>query len=67
MTEANSIPHLYLKEEVDLTDLADMRELLKKEKNITFMTLLIKSFSLALTKFPIINSTYDSSNPFEYT
>lgn len=59
MTEANSIPHLYLKEEVDLTDLADMRELLKKEKSITFMTLLIKSFSLALTKFPILNSTYD--------
>lgn len=61
MTEANSIPHLYLKEEVDLTELAEMREQLKKEKNITYMTLLIKSFSLALTKYPILNSTYDPS------
>jgi 2-oxoisovalerate dehydrogenase E2 component (dihydrolipoyl transacylase) len=26
MTEANTIPHLYLKEEVDLTELAEMRE-----------------------------------------
>ncbi|CAD8086584.1 unnamed protein product [Paramecium sonneborni] len=67
MTEANSIPHLYLKEEVDLTELAQMREQLKKEKNITFMTLLIKSFSLALTKYPILNSTYDSTRQFEYT
>ncbi|CAK76981.1 unnamed protein product (macronuclear) [Paramecium tetraurelia] len=67
MTEANSIPHLYLKEEVDLTELAQMREQLKKEKNITFMTLLIKSFSLALTKYPILNSTYDPTKQFEYT
>ncbi|CAK71772.1 unnamed protein product (macronuclear) [Paramecium tetraurelia] len=67
MTEANSIPHLYLKEEVDLTELAQMREQLKKEKNITFMTLLIKSFSLALAKYPILNSTYDPTKQFEYT
>lgn len=67
MTEANSIPHLYLKDEVDITELADLRELIKKEKPITYMSLLIKSFSLALLKFPIINSTYDVTKPFEYT
>lgn len=67
MTEANTIPHLYLKEEVDLTSLSEIRELIKKDKNITYMTLLIKSFSLALLKYPILNSTYDSTKPFEYT
>lgn len=59
MTEANTIPHLYLKEEIDITNLAELREKIKKDKNITFMTLLIKTFSMALLKYPIINSTYD--------
>lgn len=67
MTEANTIPHLYLKEEIDITSLAEFREKIKKDKNITFMTLLIKTFSMALLKYPIINSTYDVSKPFEYT
>lgn len=40
--------------------------MLKKQENITFMTLFIKSFSLALFKFPILNSTYDESKQFEY-
>lgn len=68
MTESNSIPHLYLKDEFDLTELTAMREQLKKISPIpiTFMSLFIKSFSLALLKYPSLNSLYDKSKPFEY-
>lgn len=30
------------------------------------MSIFVKAFSLALNDFPIINSTYDESKPFEY-
>ncbi|CAD8070336.1 unnamed protein product [Paramecium sonneborni] len=66
MTESNTIPHLYLQEEIDITSLSSFREELKKQSNITFMTLFIKSFSLALHQFPILNSTYDSNAPFQF-
>ncbi|CAD8067560.1 unnamed protein product [Paramecium primaurelia] len=66
MTESNTIPHLYLQEEIDVTSLSLFREELKKQQNITFMTLFIKSFSLALLQFPILNSTYDPSVPFQF-
>lgn len=31
------------------------------------MSFFIKAFSLALSKFPILNSTYNVEKPFEYT
>ncbi|KAL4488323.1 hypothetical protein ABPG72_019173 [Tetrahymena utriculariae] len=69
MTEANTIPHLYLKDEYDLTNLTLLREQIKKSQNqsITFMTFFIKAFSLALKEYPILNSLYDVNKPFEYT
>jgi 2-oxoisovalerate dehydrogenase E2 component (dihydrolipoyl transacylase) len=30
------------------------------------MTLFVKTFSLAMKKFPILNSTYDASSPFSF-
>lgn len=31
------------------------------------MSLFIKAFSAAISRYPIINSTYDESKPFEFT
>ena len=45
-----------------------MRKSLKEaNKKVTVMGILIKTFSLALKQFPIMNSVYQpSTNPFEY-
>lgn len=67
MTAANSIPHLYVQEEIDLTEAKAFRETLKKNnQKITFMSIFVKAFSLALSDYPIINSLYDPETPFEY-
>lgn len=69
MTESNTIPHLYLQEEFDITEVERMRKTLKENhKKVTVMGILIKTFSLALKQFPKMNSTYSPEvNPFEYT
>lgn len=67
MTASNSIPHLYIKEEIDITETVKFREILKKQgHSITFMSIFLKSFSLALKDYPLINSVYDPERPFEY-
>ena len=48
MTQANDIPHFYLSDELDVTNLSDLREKLKKNHKIALMSFLIKSFSLSL-------------------
>ena len=60
MTESNKIPHLYLHEEFDITNTEKMRKAIKaNQTKVTLMGILIKAFSLALKKYPIINSTYE--------
>ena len=60
MTESNKIPHLYLNEEFDITETEKMRKVLKNSKTkVTLMGIMIKTFSLALSKYPIMNSTYE--------
>lgn len=46
-----------------------MRKTIKENKTkVTLMGILVKTFSLALKKYPIINSTYEpEKNEFEYT
>lgn len=34
--------------------------------SVTFMPFFIKAFSMALTQYPILNSSYDPTKPFEY-
>lgn len=47
MTASNSIPHLYIKEEIDITETVKFREILKKQgHSITFMSIFLKSFHL---------------------
>eukprot|EP01016_Furgasonia_blochmanni_P007845 TRINITY_DN1314_c0_g1_i10.p1 TRINITY_DN1314_c0_g1~~TRINITY_DN1314_c0_g1_i10.p1 ORF type:complete len:297 (-),score=60.55 TRINITY_DN1314_c0_g1_i10:176-1066(-) len=68
MTEANNVPHFYYKDEIDVTELFNFREELKKKKNnISVMSFLIKSFSLSLNQYPILNAYYDVNKPFEYS
>lgn len=69
MNASNTIPRLTLCEDIDLTTLSALRDSIKKsqQKSITFMSFFIKSFSLALLDFPLLNSLYDDDKPFEYT
>lgn len=59
MTEANKIPHLYLHESIDVTELDLIREKFKSSGlRVTMMGLLTKTFSIALSSHPKFNSTY---------
>lgn len=44
-------------EQVDATRLIQLRNKLKEQANVTFMPLFIRALSLALTKFPAVNSS----------
>lgn len=67
MTAALKIPHFTYSDEVNVTDLVKLRDTLKCDAEslgvkITFMPFFIKAASLALTKFPILNSSLDEEN-----
>jgi pyruvate dehydrogenase E2 component (dihydrolipoamide acetyltransferase) len=65
MIEAKArIPHVYLAEEVDATELVRLRENLKqiaesKGVKLTFLPLVIKAVVKALKEYPLLNSTLD--------
>lgn len=62
MTESvSTIPHFTYCEEIDLTELVALREGMKKrhstdELKLTMMPFFMKSLSLAINEFPVINS-----------
>ena len=59
MTYATSVPHFNLHEEYDISDIHMMRGKLKDSGiNISLFALIVKSFSLALSENPKMNSTY---------
>ena len=71
MTSMNAsllIPHFGYDDEYDMNALVDMRYLMKKQvKNdhgikLSFMPFIIKATSLALLKYPILNSQIDIEN-----
>lgn len=67
MTAALKIPHFTYSDEVDVTDLVRLRDCLKGDAEsmnikITFMPFFIKAASLALAKYPILNSSVDEQN-----
>ena len=73
MSEAvSTIPHFTYVDEVDVTQLMELRQNLKDsygtdELKITLMPLLIKALSLALKEFPILNSrTNDDFSQLTY-
>jgi len=64
MTAAQKIPHFGYSDEIDLTSLVSLRYELKgaaKQRGIKFsyMPVFIKAASLALTAYPILNSSVD--------
>lgn len=67
MTAALKIPHFTYSDEVNVTDLVKLRDTLKVDAEtlgvkITFMPFFIKAASLALIKYPILNSSVDEEN-----
>lgn len=68
MTAALKIPHFTYSDEVDVTELVKLRDALKCDATaqhgikLTFMPFFIKAASLALTKYPILNSQLDEPN-----
>lgn len=61
MDSVSTIPHFTLSDEIDLTDLINLRKDLKEQYakqgvKLTMMPFFIKALSLALKEFPVINS-----------
>ncbi|KAK0416113.1 hypothetical protein QR680_012301 [Steinernema hermaphroditum] len=61
MSEALKIPHLGYNDEVNMDKVIELRNLLKKQEQergikMSYMPMFIKAASMALTKFPMINS-----------
>lgn len=65
MTNSLQIPHFGLSDEIDLTKLVQLREELKSMKDeqlrITYMPFFVKAASLALSRYPILNSSIDET------
>ncbi|XP_011214615.2 lipoamide acyltransferase component of branched-chain alpha-keto acid dehydrogenase complex, mitochondrial [Bactrocera dorsalis] len=65
MSESLKIPHFAYSDEIDMTKLIDFRDQLKTVANergipkLTFMPFCIKAASIALNKYPILNSSLD--------
>jgi 2-oxoisovalerate dehydrogenase E2 component (dihydrolipoyl transacylase) len=62
MTLASRVPHFHFLEEIDFSNIVKLKEAFKnenKDQSIkhTFLPFLIKSLSMALTKFPLMNSS----------
>lgn len=60
------IPHFGLSDEYDVTKLVESRESLKviaQERGVklTYMPIIIKASSLALTAYPVLNSSLDAA------
>lgn len=68
MTAALKIPHFTYSDEVNVTELVKLRDSLKCDATaeygikLTFMPFFIKAASLALAKYPILNSQLDEPN-----
>ncbi|KAI1289335.1 Acyltransferase component of branched-chain alpha-keto acid dehydrogenase complex [Halotydeus destructor] len=66
MTESLKIPHLGISDEIDMTNLYNLRGQLKKlsqEKGlkISLMPFFVKAASLALLKYPLLNSSVNQA------
>lgn len=65
MNESLKIPHFAYKDDVDMSKLMEFRDQLKQAAaergvgKLTFMPFCIKAASIALTKYPLLNSSLD--------
>jgi len=65
MNESLSIPHFGYQDEVDITELTTLRNLLRTEAEargfkLSYLPIFIKAASLALSKYPVLNSSLSS-------
>jgi pyruvate dehydrogenase E2 component (dihydrolipoamide acetyltransferase) len=57
----STIPHFYIRQEIDALPISNLREELKRlEKNVTINDFIIKAVAIALKKHPEINSGFDA-------
>ncbi|XP_076894570.1 lipoamide acyltransferase component of branched-chain alpha-keto acid dehydrogenase complex, mitochondrial-like [Bidens hawaiensis] len=64
MTAAATIPHFHFIEEIKCDELCKLKDVFQKQNSdpsvkFTFLPILIKSLSMALTKYPLLNSTFN--------
>ncbi|KAK1438420.1 hypothetical protein QVD17_04229 [Tagetes erecta] len=64
MTAAASVPHFHFVEEINCDSLVKLKSAFQKENTdpdikFTFLPVLIKSLSMALTTHPLVNSTFN--------
>jgi len=62
MSASLTIPHFHFCDDIDLTELANLRQQLEyddrlKGANLTYLPILVKALSVALTDFPEVNSS----------
>ncbi len=57
----STIPHFYVRQEIDAQPISQLREELKRlEKNVTINDFIVKAVAIALKKHPEVNSGYDA-------
>lgn len=66
MNEALKIPHFGYKDEIDMSQLVELRKDMKslaeqRGIKLSYMPIILKAASLALSQYPILNSTFDAS------
>ena len=64
MSAALEIPHLLYCDEVEMSELMKLRHTLMKDANIkvSYLPFIVKAMSLAITDYPIVNSSVDVKN-----
>ncbi|XP_071693270.1 lipoamide acyltransferase component of branched-chain alpha-keto acid dehydrogenase complex, mitochondrial-like [Rutidosis leptorrhynchoides] len=67
MTAAVSVPHFHFVDEINCDGLVKLKSAFQKENSdpdvkFTFLPMLIKSLSMALTTHPLVNSTFNLEN-----
>ncbi len=59
LSSLHSMAQVTLTSEVDVTELVDLRERLKKDFDLTYTDLIVKAVTVALRKHPRLNATLD--------
>lgn len=67
MTMATSVPHFHFVEEINCDALVELKQFFKQNNTDstikhTFLPTLIKSLSMALTKYPFVNSCFNAES-----
>lgn len=67
MTAAVSVPHFHFVDEINCDGIVELKSAFQKENTdpdvkFTFLPMLIKSLSMALTTHPLVNSTFNLEN-----